>query len=93
MIEASSVVTAETMIPLGIATVSALAIVGTVWRVATKLTLIDTRLAKIEEDLQDHWTYADQLSWIMDLREQNPDLTIPRPERKAKPHRSEDKQE
>lgn len=70
----------ETLVPIGVAASIVVAVVAVIWRVATRLTRIDTRLEGIETSLREHWTRADQLSWVMDLREKNPDLEVPKPE-------------
>lgn len=78
------VLSPETLVPIGVAASIVVAVVAVIWRVATRLTLIDTRLASIEDSLREHWTRADQLSWVMDLREKNPSLAIPKPDHNGK---------
>lgn len=74
------VISPETLVPIGVAASIVVAIVAVIWRVATRLTRIDTRLEGIESSLREHWTRADQLSWVMDLRERNPNMIVPKPE-------------
>lgn len=83
MIE-SPVLSPETLVPIGVAASTVVAVVAVIWRVATRLTLIDTRLASIEDSLREHWTRADQLSWVMDLREKNPEMHVPKPDHNGK---------
>ena len=69
------IISSETLIPLG----GAIAIALLIWRVSSKTTEIINRLDSIERDLQDHWTKADQLEWILQLREANPGIKVPLP--------------
>ncbi len=77
--EITTVLTEATLIPLGVAIVAAGTIIMFVWRISAQATQVIARLDAIEKKLNDHWTRADQLEWILALREVNPTMKIPMP--------------
>lgn len=79
MTDLQSTINEATLIPLGVAVVAAGTIIALVWNLSAKASQVLARLDTIERKLNDHWTRADQLEWIIHLRESNPAMKIPMP--------------
>lgn len=79
MIDVQSTLNEATLIPLGVAIAAAGTIIVLVWNLSAKASQVINRLDIIERKLSDHWTRADQLEWIISLRESNPQMKIPLP--------------
>ena len=70
------------MIPIGLATVVAVSVITMVWRISAKSTQVLSRLSAIERKLDDHWTRADHLEWVIDFKAANLTMDIPLPRRR-----------
>jgi hypothetical protein len=80
MIETSQAILNEgTLIPIGVAVAAVGSVILLVWNLSAKASQVIYRLDAIERKLNDHWTRADQLEWIISLRDNNPSLKIPLP--------------
>lgn len=78
---ASSTVTQDTGIAIGVVGVLVTSMVGcTVW-ITTRISTIDSRLAKLEED---HYTKAEAEAHALRLALENPGLTVPDPRNPGK---------
>lgn len=77
MIEATTVLSGETLIPLGvaIAILSPVAL-AFVW-LQKKLNTMDRRLERIEESTPRRWTIADMRAWVLAYRILNPTIKVP----------------
>ena len=73
MTEMKSLITKETLMPLGmVITLCA----GVVW-ISTQLNNINYKLDALETSLEDQWTKRDMENWGLKLKLENPEITIP----------------
>jgi len=86
----ASIVSRETLVPLGLVLSVIGALLGGAWAVNdakhaidTRLVVIDTRLAAIQTELlrrtDDRWREGDMKHWAELLKAHNPELVIPDP--------------
>ena len=71
--EKKSIVTKDTMLPLGLV-ISVCT--GVVW-ISTQLNTIDYKLDTLERKLEDQWTRRDMENWALRLKMENPEIKLP----------------
>jgi len=70
------VIDKNSLVPISISISIAIVLAGAAWQVATSLSSLDSKLARIEYRLDSQWSYQDQLYWASQLSEMNRESNI-----------------
>lgn len=80
----------KTLVSLGTAFLVLTPIAGAFAWLQAKLSKIDQRLGRIEEDGRDTWNFSQQEAWALRLGKMNPSLMIPDPQKTIRARTDDD---